>query len=63
MRKFRVLKPVSINKGMLPVDRELLPGDFGLPESHLDEMVSKGQVEEIKQQPRRSKPKDEGETE
>lgn len=60
MRRYRITKPVMAGRGVIPVGRELIPGDFGIPEKQLDEMVSKGQAEEIKQQPRR-KPKDEGE--
>lgn len=46
--KFIVLKPVSISRGILPVDRELQPGDFGLSEAHLEEMVKKGQASKPK---------------
>lgn len=48
MKKYRVLKPTSISKGILPVAKEVLPGDFGLSESQLDEMVKKDVMEEIK---------------
>lgn len=57
--KFVVLKPVSISRGILPVDRELQPGDFGFSESHLQEMAAKGQVREDK--PARRKKEDDSE--
>lgn len=57
MRRFRITKPVMVGKGTLPVGREMLPGDFGIPEEQLEEMVKKEQAEEIKP-PRRKKDED-----
>lgn len=57
MTPYRIVKPTSIRKGTLPVGREVYPGDFGLSESHLEEMVKKGQASKPKP---KATPKKEG---
>lgn len=59
MQKYRIIKPTSISKGILPVSRELFPGDFGLTLDQLTEMVKKGIAEEVKPPRRKSDSEDE----
>jgi hypothetical protein len=42
-----VLKPIHISAGIIPVGRNLIPGDFGILENALEEMVDAGLVRRV----------------